>query len=259
MSVDGNPITIGGQEFSGGFGTHADSMLAVHLGGKAARFRAYVGVDDEVAEGRGSVEFKVVGDGKSLWQSGVMKRGDAAKAVDVSLRGVQKMVLVVTGGGDGIDYDHADWADAVIELAAGGKPEDIKATALATGADLPIAKRHMGPEPKIHGPRVIGGTPGRELLFKVPVTGARPMKFEAVGIEGDLRLDVDAGIISGKTPPEGSVYVYEAIGYPMSDSSGRAARTVSSWLRLARLLARSICVSSYWSTVVRMKFSNSRL
>ena len=121
------------------------------------------------------------------------------------------MVLIVTGGGDGIDYDHADWADAVIELAAEGKPEDVKATALATGADLPIAKRHMGPEPKIHGPRVIGGTPGREFLFKVPVTGARPMKFEAVGIEGDLRLDADTGIISGKTPPEGSVAIRERV------------------------------------------------
>ena len=121
LSVDGNPITIAGQVFEGSFGTHADSMLAVQLDGKATRFRAYVGVDDEVAEGRGSVEFKVTGDGKSLWQSGVMKRGDAAKAVDVSLRGVQKMVLVVTGGGDGIDYDHADWADAVIELAAGSR------------------------------------------------------------------------------------------------------------------------------------------
>ena len=205
LSVDGNPITIGGREFSGGLGTHADSMLAVQLGGKAARLRAHVGVDDEVAEGRGSVEFKVMGDGKSLWQSGVLKRGDPAKSVDVSLLGVQKMVLVVTGAGDGIDYDHADWADAVIELAAEGKPEDIRATALATGADLPIAKRHMGPEPKIHGPRVIGGTPGRDFLFKVPVTGARPMKFEAVGIEGGLTLDADTGIISGKTPPEGSV------------------------------------------------------
>ena len=31
------------------------------------------------------------------------------------------------------------------------------------------------------------------------------MKFEAVGLEGDLKLDGDTGIISGKTPPAGSL------------------------------------------------------
>jgi alpha-galactosidase len=204
-SVDGKPISIGGNVYSGGFGTHADSMFAISLNKKAARFRAYVGVDDEVASDKGSVEFKVVGDGRTLWQSGVLKGGDQARPVDINLRGISKMVLVVTNGGDGIDYDHADWADAVIELTPEGKPEDIKATALATGPDLEIAKRHMGPEPKIHGPRVIGGTVGRDFLFRIPATGERPLKFEAVGIEGDLRLDPDTGIISGKTPPEGSV------------------------------------------------------
>lgn len=204
-SVDGNPITIGGNVYSTGFGTHADSSLAIELGKKASRFRAFVGVDDEVEAGKGSVAFKVVGDGKTLWESGVLTGGDQAKPVDVNLRGVSRLMLLVADGGDGMDYDHADWADATIELLPGEQISAIKAGALATGSDLQIAKRDMGPAPKIHGPRVIGGTPGRPFLFKIPATGARPLKFEAVGMEGELHLEAETGIISGITPPEGSV------------------------------------------------------
>jgi len=40
-----------------------------------------------------SLEFIVRGDGKVLWQSGVMKAGDAAKACDVNLDGVKLLVL----------------------------------------------------------------------------------------------------------------------------------------------------------------------
>ena len=35
-----------------------------------------------------------------------------AKEVAVDLRGVNSLILVVTDGGDDMNYDHADWADA---------------------------------------------------------------------------------------------------------------------------------------------------
>jgi hypothetical protein len=46
-SVDGHPLTIGGQTFAHGFGTHGDSRLVIDLKGSASRFTARVGVDDE--------------------------------------------------------------------------------------------------------------------------------------------------------------------------------------------------------------------
>src|SRR5438067_5268521 len=69
-SVDNHPIFIDGKRFEHGFGTHANSILRIALNGKAERFTATVGIDDEVGQ-RGSVVFKIVGDGKSLWESGV--------------------------------------------------------------------------------------------------------------------------------------------------------------------------------------------
>ena len=119
-SVDGHPIFIDGKRFEHGFGTHANSTLGIELHGKAERFTAIVGVDDEVGQ-RGSVVFKIVGDGKTLWESGVLKGGDPAKEVSVDLHGVNKLLLLVGDAADDMNYDHADWADAQIVMTE-GKP-----------------------------------------------------------------------------------------------------------------------------------------
>ena len=55
-------LSIGGQEFERGVGVHAESVIFVDLGGRAERFVAWVGVDDEVGGNVGSIEFHVIGD-----------------------------------------------------------------------------------------------------------------------------------------------------------------------------------------------------
>ena len=85
--------------------------------GKASRLEALVGVDDEPKTHPGSVEFLVLGDGKVLWKSGVMKGGQPAKPVNVDLSGVKSLELRVTDGGDGNDSDHADWLNARLVVA----------------------------------------------------------------------------------------------------------------------------------------------
>jgi len=109
-SVDGNALSIGGKSFASGVGTHAVSEMVLQRNG-ATRFQASVGVDDEVGE-KGTVVFSVYGDDKELWASGVMKGGQVAKSVDVDLAGCAQVKLVVNDAGDGIGFDHADWADA---------------------------------------------------------------------------------------------------------------------------------------------------
>jgi len=112
-SVGGQPLTIGGRQFVHGVGTHAVEEYALDLHGTATRFSAWVGVDDD-AQAPGSVTFQVVGDGKTLWQSGVMRWGEPAKEVSVDLVDVKKLVLLVGDAGDGNGMDHADWAEAKI-------------------------------------------------------------------------------------------------------------------------------------------------
>ena len=91
-------------------GTHAASLLWIDLNG-AERFIAAVGLDDAAGSPKGSITFKIVGDGRTLWQSGVMRQGDAAKSVDLDLKGIKRLLLLVGDAGDGIEFDHGDWAD----------------------------------------------------------------------------------------------------------------------------------------------------
>jgi alpha-galactosidase len=116
--VAGQPLGIGGKKFARGVGTHATSKLRVELSGKADRFLAQVGVDDGAGT-QSSVEFIVLGDGRVLWKSGVMRGGTPATPVEVDLGGVRTLELRATDGGDGASHDHADWADARIVMKEG--------------------------------------------------------------------------------------------------------------------------------------------
>ncbi|MDT0456681.1 NPCBM/NEW2 domain-containing protein [Streptomyces sp. DSM 41527] len=108
---DGRPISIGGTGFAKGLGVHAPSEVSFYTGGRCSAFTAQVGIDDESGD-RGSVGFEVWADGKQVAASPAVTGADAAKAVSAPVTGAQTVRLVVTDGGDGIDYDHADWADA---------------------------------------------------------------------------------------------------------------------------------------------------
>ncbi len=115
LSVGGNPITLAGTAYPTGLGTHAASTITYNLAGAYTTFAAAVGIDaEEDAKGTGSVDFQVIGDGKVLFDSGVLTN-DAVRQVNVSVAGVQTLQLVATNGVAGvIDYDHADWAGATL-------------------------------------------------------------------------------------------------------------------------------------------------
>lgn len=110
-AADGSPLTLNGEFFAKGLGAHAVSEVVVTLGGSCSRFRATVGVDDEVGA-FGSVAFQVVGDGVVLWESPVLTGSSASMPIDVDVSGRSTLRLAATDGGDGIDFDHADWAEA---------------------------------------------------------------------------------------------------------------------------------------------------
>jgi NPCBM/NEW2 domain/Right handed beta helix region len=116
-SDDGGPIRIGTAAFDHGIGAHAPSRIVVELDGRCSLFLADVGLDEEVGD-RGSVVFEVWGDGERLAVSGIVRGPQVAVPIAADLEGVGRMTLVVTPGGDGNAFDHADWGDA--RLACSG-------------------------------------------------------------------------------------------------------------------------------------------
>jgi hypothetical protein len=114
-SVLGKPLRIGDRKFTRGIGTHANGELVYYLDRPYERFEAWVGVDAEIAYTKAaSVVFQVLGDGRVLFNSGVMRSDTPAKRVSVDLSGVGELKLVVSDAGDGNNSDHADWADPVL-------------------------------------------------------------------------------------------------------------------------------------------------
>jgi len=219
-SIDGHPLTLGGTVYPHGIGTHADSVFVVNLHGSATRFTATVGVDDEVRP-RGSVVFSVRVDGKVAAQTPVLHGGDAPVPLSVDLTGAKRLTLSVADGGDGINYDHADWANALLTLVPGAavKPEALALPVVPPRLTVPAPD----PRPAIHGPRIVGATPSKPFLFLIPATGDGPLTYAAKPLPAGLRLDAQTGIISGSLAKAGTTQVVLTVRGPR----GTAKRTLT--------------------------------
>jgi alpha-galactosidase len=110
---DGRPLTLNGQTYPRGLGVHAPFEATYALDGRCARFVADVGVDDEAGT-FGAVSFQVWVDGALRADTGPLNGDTPPLRLDVDLGGAQQLRLAVTDGGDWTDYDHADWAGAVL-------------------------------------------------------------------------------------------------------------------------------------------------
>lgn len=186
------PLTLAGKEYERGVGSHAVATIYIELDGQAKRFTAMFGVDDE-AKTRGSITFKAYGDGKILFKTPVIKGGEAPQKVELDLMGIKQLVLLIGNGGDNVNYDHADLADAkfVVEGA------DPKITASPREEPFILTPK-PSKEPRINGPRVAGVRPGSPFIFRIPTTGDRPMKFSVRDLPKGLEVNADTGIITGR-------------------------------------------------------------
>ena len=203
-SVLNNPLSLNGTIYAHGVGTHAVGILSIDLHGSAVRFQSVVGVDDD-RKGAGSVTFSVWVDGKNVAETPVLQGGDKAQVLSVDLTGAQKLMLQVGDGGDGNKDDHADWAGALITLVPGAteKPETV-----AIGRE-PARLKILPPDtvPAIHGPRIVGATPGHPFLFPVAATGTTPLTYSADKLPAGLQIDANSGIISGALQAAGTSQV----------------------------------------------------
>ena len=120
--------------------------------------------------------------------------------MDVDLTGAKTVRFVVEDGGDGIDNDHADWADAVLTLK--DACEEARHERRQGASRRWTSRRWTWSAPRIHGPRVVGGTPGREFLFRVPATGQGTLKFAYKNLPSTIRPTGDGRVLRGTVPPE---------------------------------------------------------
>lgn len=198
VSCMGNPIILDGITYKKGFGTHASSTFTIKLAGGSARFHSVVGINDEEKASTGSAIFKIYSHNELLWKSGVLLSGGPSEIVDISMAGIDTLILCTETTADGPNYDHTDWADSYF-LVRSTKPVAIDRPTEAAVILTPKAPA----SPRINGPKVYGVRPGHEFLFRIAATGERPMTFDAKGLPAGLMLNKNTGIISGETKKEG--------------------------------------------------------
>lgn len=195
-----NPISIGDIRYERGFGSITTSVFTFLVDGNAKRFIAEVGMDDEARKGT-PIQFYVIGDRKTLFESGDMEAGDPAKKVDVDLSGIKRVGLLTTDhiGGVKNNATYCNWANARFIMTGSHLP-----TQIPNSGEKYILTPVSRETPRINSANVFGATPGNPFLYTIAATGKRPMHFFAENLPDGLVLDSQKGIISGKINQKGT-------------------------------------------------------
>lgn len=161
------------KEFNKGIGTHASSEIVYDLDGKNYDyFETYVGVDRNIEENKkSSVIFKVLADGKEVYNSGVMNYHTEAEFVRLPVNGVKNLTLIASDSGNGNESDHANFADAKFYIS-NGLPQLTIPKSTATKVGMPI---------DIHEQYTAIDAEDGDLTKAVQVTGIDQVNFNRAG------------------------------------------------------------------------------
>lgn len=214
----GGPLVLKGRRAARGFALDGEGEFHIKLDGRARRFVARVGIDNghscaKALSGGGAL-VEVWTDGKQALASGVLHGYDAPIDLSVNLEGVKTLVLV-SRLADG-PVVTTTWAGAAI-LTAPQAAKPIVET--VPNPPRPAIARRRPEALGIHGPTVVGASPGKPFLFRVPATGKKPLSFSAPGLPPGLTLDPATGIIEGKVANAGNHRVLLRV----KDASGAEA------------------------------------
>ena len=101
-------------------GNAPTEMIYYHDGSKRY-LSGYVSVLDciDYCGGMGDCGFIIEGDGKVLWESGVVKHHDIPVSFSIPLRGIHELRLITNSGGDNIAEDWGCWMELKVSKKAG--------------------------------------------------------------------------------------------------------------------------------------------
>jgi alpha-galactosidase len=245
INFSGNPLCVSGKKFERGVATMPVSKFLINLDGSGEQFVADVGLDDS-NRGESEAEFIILGDKKILWRSGILKKGDQAVHVSISIKGMKRLALLVIRGSKKVDIGPgmmgpdaagappmppagdfpdgtpggtppsgmgmppfmalADWGDAKIEYTGDFAPEAIQN--VAEVSSKPTILTPSAPIfPRFNGPKVVGATPAKPFIFTIPVSGEKPISFSVGNLPKSLSVDLTSGIIQGTAPEKGTYAV----------------------------------------------------
>jgi len=163
------------------------SRVTIPLGEGAETFGAMLGVSCH-SKVDSEADFKVVApDGKVLWEKSGVKKG-TKHFLRTDIRGLDSVTLEVSGEAGIL----AGWANTSF-IYSDGKypPNDVRNHSPQLGVLTPPES----PEPRINGPAVYGVRPGHPIIYRIPVTGERPVKLKVES----LKFEVQSSKLNGES------------------------------------------------------------
>lgn len=141
------PITMNSVVYEKGLGMQTPATVSFALDATCTRFTAIAGIDDTMSgpDQHPSIIFRVHGDGRLLWESGILRRRETAP-VDLDVTGVTDLTLEVDPAvaddqhpyfpdpGTANWWDRGDWGDARVTCQGptGGPTPTVTVTATTT-------------------------------------------------------------------------------------------------------------------------------
>ena len=113
--------------------------------------------------------------------------------------------------------------------ASGQTPDSIAAIPTEKVAAVPASARLQpvilppDPKPAIHGPQIVGTSPGHPFLFRIPATGNAPLTYGCADLPAGLKLDSQTGILSGTVTTAGRYLLHLSAG----NAQGKADRILT--------------------------------
>ncbi|WP_188006760.1 DUF5011 domain-containing protein [Sporosarcina sp. ANT_H38] len=161
------------KEFDKGIGTHANAEIVYNLTNSNYEYlETYIGVDRNIAEQtNSSIIFKVLADGKEVYNSGIMKYNTAAKLIRIPVKDVSQLKLVIDNAGNGISSDHGSFGNAAFLLFNNAPELTIpKSVSTKVGQEIKVIEAYSA----------IDAEDG-DLTSHVEVTGENQVNFERAG------------------------------------------------------------------------------
>ncbi|MFV0482753.1 MAG: NPCBM/NEW2 domain-containing protein [Bacteroidales bacterium] len=195
-SATGESLSVAGHAYTQGVGVHSKSEIKIKLN-NTRKFSAKIGVNDskidyttddiksvpltdgkrifyritdmskqfvgiEGSDGnvdKGSVVFRLIHDGKEIYNSGLMRQGEPARDINIELRrGI--LELVVDDGGDGESGDYAVWIDPIFEFM------EIPPSVVAS--DFALEPKEQDSRVKAHLSKLLGELPEIQTPLATP-------------------------------------------------------------------------------------------
>lgn len=201
-SIDGNDITLKGNIYESGVGTHGPSTIIVKLNGSVTEFHAVLGIDDEATTNYngGVADYKVylVGEGggtQTLYEGTIKRIDDTAVAIDADVNGWKYLYLVTTNGTDGVNSnDHIDWANAylVFQDQNSTRPEIVSEESVSSQLDCATK---------------VFSQPGVKFMHKIKSTNPDAV-ISVTGLPDGLTFNTKRNIVEGVVDSEGE-YTYQ--------------------------------------------------